>query len=159
MIYLAQLEGQDRIKIGKSNNVKKRIARFQTGCPWKLIVCHTIDADDCDLLERGIHHLLREFNVHGEWFDISAEEAIKLINSVGVDRLSTIGVPDSEPPFKINEKLLAIFKASGLSCYKLGQLSGVDKSTIQRWKNGNNKLSCDSFEAIAKALGKKITIQ
>jgi len=59
----------------------------------------------------------------------------------------------------MNEKLLAIFKKSGLSCYKLGQLSGVDKSALQRWKKGYHKLSCDSLEAVAKALGKKITIQ
>lgn len=64
-------------KIGITNNLDKRLKNLQTGHP-KLLKIHEykeVTSDKVRLLERVIHRHLKMYRTHGEWFDISLENA------------------------------------------------------------------------------------
>jgi len=58
------------IKIGISNNVKKRLAQLQTGCPWRLEVKAMVLRTDADLFEKYLHAHFDAYRIRpdGEWF-------------------------------------------------------------------------------------------
>lgn len=71
MIYF--LSDGENIKVGYSENVKKRINSIQVANPKKLSAELVIEGDY--FLEQKIHLDLQEYRVNGEWFYIS--DAVK----------------------------------------------------------------------------------
>jgi phage anti-repressor protein len=79
-IYAIKID--DIIKIGKTKNIKKRESYYtenQTGDIFYIKKCH-----NCDLSEKVIHHILDKHRLENnkEWFDISDELAIYIIDIV-----------------------------------------------------------------------------
>lgn len=65
------------IKIGMSNNPKKRIANLQTACPYELEIITAIkclDREHCLNVERVAHKLYRKNRMRGEWFLVDAKQ-------------------------------------------------------------------------------------
>jgi hypothetical protein len=65
-------------KVGISKAPDQRLKALQTGHPRKLRI-HSLretNAEKTKLLESVIHHHLKHYKTHGEWFDISLEDAI-----------------------------------------------------------------------------------
>ena len=58
----------------------------------------------------------------------------------------------------INKRLLKEFKKTGMTRYKLKQLTGVPHTTLQRWSEGSN-ISIKSSVKIADALGLQIVVE
>ncbi|MEU6205370.1 GIY-YIG nuclease family protein [Micromonospora musae] len=61
----------ERAKIGKSSDVRLRLANLQTGNPAHLHLAHAIyepDADRRHAIEANLHHRFRHLRVNGEWF-------------------------------------------------------------------------------------------
>ena len=58
------------VKIGKSNNPKKRIDQIQSGNPRHIVVLQIIETDDMDRAELSLHFWYRIFRGNGEWFDL-----------------------------------------------------------------------------------------
>lgn len=54
------------IKIGRTNNIDKRLATLRTFSPVELKLVCTVNYDDG--LEKRIHQHLKEYRSHGEWF-------------------------------------------------------------------------------------------
>jgi len=65
-------------KIGKANDVEKRLSGIQTGSPLKLQMFGYIKSESPTTAEKHIHKLLKTENVMGEWFQVSQ----KLIRTV-----------------------------------------------------------------------------
>ena len=80
------IEADDRIKIGRTNNIAKRLnaLRGQSGREFKR-VCHTIPCSNYCNIETVMHKLFREHRVLGEWFDISFEQASKALANHELD--------------------------------------------------------------------------
>jgi hypothetical protein len=59
------------VKIGVTNNIKKRLATLQTGCPWRLEVKGMVYRPDSFKYEDWLHsHFDRQrIRADGEWFD------------------------------------------------------------------------------------------
>ena len=77
------------VKIGFTNNLKKRLKAIQTGNSEKIEVFYSEQFDskkDMMEAERILHHTLSHRRLKGEWFDISPEDAklelihMKMIN-------------------------------------------------------------------------------
>ena len=68
-LYVIQSDITGAIKIGISNNPKKRLQQLQTGSPYKLKLL-TIVKGRGDL-ERSLHSFLKPYkqSCKGEWFD------------------------------------------------------------------------------------------
>jgi len=65
-------------KIGKANNVKKRLSTLQIGNPRELSIYHRFPCKSSGrarLLELLSHQKLKPFRSSGEWFNIAPESA------------------------------------------------------------------------------------
>lgn len=58
------------IKIGVSNNVKKRLVTLQTGCPWRLEIKAARFDSNAFQMEKWLHEHFAEWRIRtdGEWF-------------------------------------------------------------------------------------------
>ena len=78
-IYFIMAVGTNMIKIGKADNVKKRIKNMQTGNHNKLILLASYKAPHDE--EGYLHHKLRKYRSRGEWFHLS-DTIIDLLGSI-----------------------------------------------------------------------------
>lgn len=68
-IYFVLGQTTRRVKIGyTSRNVRDRLCDLQTGSPDRLILLGVIHAPF--YFEAELHHALRPFHSHGEWYDL-----------------------------------------------------------------------------------------
>ncbi|MGA2257192.1 MAG: GIY-YIG nuclease family protein [Thermoguttaceae bacterium] len=68
--YFIEAIGTSRIKIGKTNDVPRRLATLQTGSPFRLAIRATTS-----IPERELHRRFRRDRVSGEWFTFTDEIA------------------------------------------------------------------------------------
>lgn len=59
----------------------------------------------------------------------------------------------------MNEKLIAAFQRSKLTKYQLAQATGISNSSLGRWERGEQDISLEMAEAIAKAIGYKLVLK
>lgn len=68
----------DYLKIGKTDDIKKRVAQLQTGCPHDLQVVLLVPGDE---REEGLsHEELKSEHVRGEWFKISEKTVAYMVD-------------------------------------------------------------------------------
>lgn len=63
-------------KVGISQDPQKRLKALQTGHPEKLSI-HMLketDSEKTRLLETAIHHNMKMYRTHGEWFNLPLEK-------------------------------------------------------------------------------------
>jgi predicted GIY-YIG superfamily endonuclease len=79
MAYVYVIGGTEKpYKIGITNNPERRLKNLQTGHPFELKIHYKeeIPESQVRLIEQTIHKTIKYKQTHGEWFDISLEEAI-----------------------------------------------------------------------------------
>ena len=69
------------LKIGKADNVEKRLAAIQTHCPDQLELLGSIRGDQEE--ERTLHLEFREHRIRGEWFRASSEALARVAEILG----------------------------------------------------------------------------
>lgn len=84
---------RDMMKIGASRSPKKRVAAIDVSCPYRALLMYEkkMEGKNALILEREIHKYLKKtpFHISGEWYSISLETAISIINkSLGLLRLT-----------------------------------------------------------------------
>lgn len=57
----------------------------------------------------------------------------------------------------LNNNLVRKFRSSGITAYKLSQLTGLAATTITRWSKGESEISLKTAETIADALKCKLS--
>lgn len=77
------------IKLGRTNNLANRLNTYNTGCPFKEYKYEYY----IEISQQIIYNVEQHFkiNIHSngyEWFEISVENAIKLINKVINENIS-----------------------------------------------------------------------
>jgi hypothetical protein len=77
------------VKIGRSNDVDKRLSGLQTGNPNVLIIHKSIPTLDSKTLEINLHKVYQHRRKHGEWFTFASlaeldEEISKLSNNINL---------------------------------------------------------------------------
>ena len=68
LTYLVRAENGGPIKIGRTNNIKKRLGNLQPGNPYKLKCLGTTLVS-----ERDVHVALKAYRIAGEWYEPSVE--------------------------------------------------------------------------------------
>jgi hypothetical protein len=71
-LYIMQAHTTGEIKVGRSNDVLRRLHQLQTGCPYTLrLILH---APRQGFREKAIHRLMdyRQIRRNGEWFTVEA---------------------------------------------------------------------------------------
>jgi predicted GIY-YIG superfamily endonuclease len=70
------------VKVGISNNPKKRLATIQTACPFPVKLVYVFSCPNREIalqMERSFHTTRREKCLYGEWFDYSPREAVSIL--------------------------------------------------------------------------------
>jgi hypothetical protein len=71
------------IKIGSSDNIERRITNLQGYNPYPIVI--NLALKDKGYLEPEMHKIAKEFHHHGEWFKISYEDFMELLNNGGCE--------------------------------------------------------------------------
>lgn len=78
-IYFITHDNITPIKIGKADDLKKRLSMLQVGSPVKLNVYKSIRIpQDHNFIEKCTHEYLESKHSHGEWFNITLQEADRI---------------------------------------------------------------------------------
>ena len=80
-VYLIWANGTTYFKVGFSKFPTKRLKSLQTLCPLELVLQGTIRGTKTD--EKNIHHRLRNYRVHGEWFELPEPAVWGLLGEFG----------------------------------------------------------------------------
>ena len=79
--YLYGISDGVMIKLGMSNNIKKRIGVLQVGNPKKLSVIWSLKTGKSSgmtrLLEERLHKECKLYKIRGEWFDIGCMHIVR----------------------------------------------------------------------------------
>ena len=82
-VMFAEMRGiydKMNIKIGVSDNPKKRLKGVQTGCPGDVHLIRTFEAgQDAYIHEGHFHKLYKEFSTGGEWFEFSNDYFVEKV--------------------------------------------------------------------------------
>lgn len=80
-VYLIEAIGSNRYKIGRTNNVEKRIADLSKQSCFPLVVVGVVFVNNPIEFELNLHKQCGESRVHGEWFHLSYETVKAILSS------------------------------------------------------------------------------
>lgn len=79
-VYVIRNPENDRVKVGVSNNVEKRLHVLETGAGTKLdLVYKSIVCSNAFDIENMVHKHFNECRVFGEWFQVNASKVINFL--------------------------------------------------------------------------------
>lgn len=82
-IMFAEMRGiydKMNVKIGVSDNPKKRLKGVQTGCPGDIHLIRTFEAgQDAFIHEGHFHKLYKDFSTGGEWFEFNNDHFVEKV--------------------------------------------------------------------------------
>lgn len=127
------------VKVGVTNDVKKRLRYLQTGSAQRLELVGVLPGGD--EVERDLHERFSDKRTRGEWF---SDEGCSI---------SRVFAPFLPPPKRPRSKhFLALYLArSGLRQADLAERVGVQQGTISRLASGLLTPSLDLAFAIERA--------
>lgn len=73
-VYLIRVVGTDKVKIGFSKNVEKRIIDLQHSCPFTLEVVFKQYYEYANRIENELHIKYLSKNIRGEWFSLTLDD-------------------------------------------------------------------------------------
>lgn len=85
MIYFISADEANKVKIGFTNNLKKRLKQLQTSSPFELKVLLILEGDEHK--EKELHLKFKKQRVNGEWFE-KTEEISKFISENEINNKS-----------------------------------------------------------------------
>jgi len=95
-IMYAEMRGifdKMNVKIGVSDNPKKRLKEVQTGCPGEVYLIRTFEAGQDRYIHEGyFHKLYKEFSTGGEWFEFSNDHFVEKILPEMINYFSKIEI-------------------------------------------------------------------
>lgn len=95
-VMFAEMRGiydKVNIKIGVSDNPKKRLKEVQTGCPGEVHLIRTFEAGQDRYIHEGyFHKLYKEFSTGGEWFEFSNDYFEEKVLPEMIDYFSKIEI-------------------------------------------------------------------
>lgn len=93
--FMGKPDGTAPIKIGKTQELASRLTTVRIYCPFP-IDCHGYaETEDASSLEIAIHSHFKDRRLHREWFDVSADEARSVFESLDVlDKAANVVLPN-----------------------------------------------------------------
>lgn len=150
MVYF--LSDGEYVKIGFSDNIRKRISQIQTANPKDLSIDLIIDGDYT--FEQKIHNDLKDFFIRGEWFyySDSVKEYIDRLRSG--DLRWSLGLLNQES--EMNALKMARVK-SGMSLEDVSEILGITKQSAHECENRflKGSVSIKTVHKFARAIGCK----
>jgi hypothetical protein len=118
------------IKIGVSDNPKKRLKGVQTGCPGNVHLIRTFEAGkDAYIHESHFHKLYKQFSTTGEWFEFDNDYFVEKVLPVMINYFSKIEISYNQVE---TTKLSISELLSAVDCAKFEINSGLDDDYTNR---------------------------
>lgn len=73
-VYLLECEQGEFYKIGRTNDLNRRMDQFGIQLPFKISLRHTIKVPDMVCAEAALHSKFASRRTNGEWFKLSIED-------------------------------------------------------------------------------------
>ena len=91
---------EDWLKIGQTDDPDKRLKQFWTGTPHRdHEFVHTIETDNMDDAEKRAHRIAESMGERkNEWFKLTVEQAIEVLNNLDEHRLGTAEEANTDTP-------------------------------------------------------------
>jgi hypothetical protein len=83
VVYLIGSAASSSVKIGRSDDVARRLAEIQRMSPVKLEVLWQVHAGGD--LETALHRRFKAYRMHGEWFDFGEENPVALVGQAAAE--------------------------------------------------------------------------
>ncbi len=80
--YIYLIKCEKYYKIGRTNNVKKRIKTFSVEMPFDIKLINSWKVSDMFGCEKQVHEKFEDFRINGEWFDLTDECLIEICNII-----------------------------------------------------------------------------
>lgn len=145
MIYFIQNSETKHIKIGYSNDVRKRLSEIQISSPHELKILSICEGDI--ELEKELHDKFNDYYIRGEWFNPS-EELISYINNF--------------PPY-INKEYIGLTKLrkdKKMTMEEVGNILCISKQAVKdlekRYDEG--RITINNLKSYLDAIGYDMTI-
>jgi len=145
MIYF--IMSGDLVKIGYSNDPKRRLAMLSTGCPTECRLIGVMPGDKAK--ESELHKRFASERVRGEWFNFTVEMNILLGEHA-------VHVPPKEPT--INHPLASFISRSGTTITEFARRAGTSRNQLYRIMQGQNTTT-DRLRAICAATGGAVSME
>lgn len=130
-VYIISCEG--RYKIGVAKNPKKRLDELTTGNPFPLQIERVFYVNGHFPIEQKAHQILKEHNIHGEWFSCSLEEAISAVEEAKKGETNNFK-DDGKPVLLTNRTVNAILtRGIGMPGWK-ARILDIDFPLKRGWK-------------------------
>ena len=81
------IKNEDNYKIGKANDVNKRLKALQTGSPSKHELIAVVSTSNAIELEHNIHAYLSAYRISGEWFKLDNKTLYYTIDKFGFNEI------------------------------------------------------------------------
>jgi len=118
------------IKIGVSDNPKKRLKGVQTGCPGNVHLIRTFEAGkDAYIHESYFHKLYKQFSTTGEWFEFDNDYFLEKVLPEMINYFSKIEISYNQVE---TTKLSISELLSAVDCAKFEINSGLDDDYTNR---------------------------
>jgi hypothetical protein len=118
------------IKIGVSDNPKKRLKGVQTGCPGNVHLIRTFEAGkDAYIHESHFHKLYKQFSTTGEWFEFDNDYFLEKVLPEMINYFSKIEISYNQVE---TTKLSISELLSAVDCAKFEINSGLDDDYTNR---------------------------
>ena len=118
------------VKIGVSDNPKKRLKGVQTGCPGEVHLIRTFEAgQDAYIHEGYFHKLYEKFSTGGEWFEFSNDYFEEKVLPEMIDYFNKIEISYDEAE---TTKLSISELLNDVDCAKFEINSGLDDDYANR---------------------------
>jgi hypothetical protein len=76
--FVYVLKAGPYFKIGRTNDITKRIAQISLQMPFKVELFKVINTDDSHCLEEFLHEQWKQYRTNGEWFHPPMPEIIRI---------------------------------------------------------------------------------
>jgi hypothetical protein len=100
LVYFLEAVGLDRVKIGWTNKLKRRLGGLQTASPVRLKLLAALPGSRKD--EVAFHRKYKAFRLHGEWFQLTKRLRLDVANLREMDRINRVNrrirANTGEPP-------------------------------------------------------------
>lgn len=89
-VYFIKEKLTNTIKIGRSQNLERRLRMFIADFPFKIELIHYIKTDNYEQIELEFHKFFKRKRVNGEWFKLEIEEVIKIKANIFPDSIRAL---------------------------------------------------------------------
>ena len=144
-------------KVGIATDARRRLRLLQTGSPHRLTLARSLPVGgegEARAVERGAHRILGPRAMTGEWFAVSADEAIAAVDRALEERRSP--PPAGVPAASINPvsplRLRVARALIGWTQGKLAETAGLSLAVVNNVERNVTDPRRSTLEAIQRAL-------